>query len=358
MKEKENKNKSDVILKIKEYNSNTKKFNKKKVNNSILNNYDEINKIINNYILSNKSIENIKTLDLIMIINHPIINEIYIYTKDQWNFYLNYNLINECIENNNLKIDYIIINSNNFENIKKEYKINKKIIIKYIIKNVSLNFFLNALLKFLQNNEEISQKFKLFFFNELINDPPEKIVDNNLVNNNEDNLDENININSLISSQFFIKEENIQNDFKNEKFLKDYYLHKKEFFQLLEEKSIYFSKCQNSFEGIKNIFNEDAEKKNLSELNNKKNCFRSNLIIKKDGINGINSFPDDLDNSIFENDKSVLFTQLKTSKSYVKELINNENNFKKFNKNEYYSGIELFKDDLIRDSIVNSNGDK
>ena len=121
---------------------------------------------------------------------------------------------------------------------------------------------------------------------------------------------------------------------------------------------IHFSKCQNSFEGIKNIFNEDAEKKNLSELNNKKNCFRSNLIIKKDGINGINSFPDDLDNSIFENDKSVLFTQLKTSKSYVKELINNENNFKKFNKNEYYSGIELFKDDLIRDSIVNSNGDK
>lgn len=192
--------KGNIYLKIREYNSSNKRLTKKQMEYSNLNDYDKLIIIINNIIKIQQKTEEVKNHKLIIIINHPKINEIYIYSKEQWNFYINYNLIFECIENNTLKLDYIIVDQFNQDDLKKECRNNQKLVIKYIIRNIPLNFFLNTLLKFFEDNDEFSQRFKIFLISELFNTQP---VNNKINKDSEENFDDNSTINNINSSQTF-----------------------------------------------------------------------------------------------------------------------------------------------------------
>lgn len=348
MKVNSNKSNGNINLKIREYNSIKKRLTKKQIEYSNLNDYDKLNVIVNNIIKIRQKKEEVINHKLIIILNHPKINEIYIYSKEQWNFYLNYNLIFECIENNTLKLDYIIIDQINQDDLYKECRKNQKLVIKYIIRNIPLNFFLNTLLKFFEDNEEFSQRFKIFLISELFNTQP---VNNQINKDNDKNFEDYENINNISSSQTFLIEYNDTNKI-SEKIIKNYYIHKAEFIQIMEEQFKNYSKCQNCFDGIKNLFKESDDEMNEDKNKNKYiNKTNSNLSIKKDDSLGkIPLFEDSFDNSI-ETNNNPLFTQfnLNYSKQYVMEMMNNEKMFKKINAKEYYNGIEILKDELNRE---------
>lgn len=365
-KETQNKNKEMIYLKFKENNSNTKIF-KKEIEYSELYEYDKIETIIinsiKNILIKKGSKEEENNIKVIIKINHPKIKEIYIYKKEEWNLYFNYNLINDCIEKKTLKFDYIkIINNNyyNLDNIITEYKNNQINIFKYIIKNSSLSFYLNTLFNFFQNEKEkeTSKRFRFYFISELINNPPKKYIDINQVNNNdeEDNIEENVNINNIIYNQINKKEENNnKNDIKKNKLINHYIKYiKDEFFNIVKEQFDYFSKFQN-YEKIKNIFDEDNQiniDNNLKELDKNNNINKTIINLNNNLTFGkISNFEEDsFDNSI-ENNNNILFTQLNLSKKFVKNLINNGQLFKKLNQKEYYNGIESLKDELRRHSL-------
>jgi len=340
--------KGNIYLKIREYNSSNKRLTKKQMEYSNLNDYDKLIIIINNIIKIQQKTEEVKNHKLIIIINHPKINEIYIYSKEQWNFYINYNLIFECIENNTLKLDYIIVDQFNQDDLKKECRNNQKLVIKYIIRNIPLNFFLNTLLKFFEDNDEFSQRFKIFLISELFNTQP---VNNKINKDSEENFDDNSTINNINSSQTFLIEYNDTNKI-SEKIIKNYYIHKNEFIKILKEQFNNYSKCQNCFNGIKSLFKESDDEINEDKNKNKYiNKTNSNLNIKNDDSLGkISLFEDSFDNSI-EVNNNPLFTQfnLNYSKQYVMEMMNNEKMFKKINEREYYNGIEILKDELNRE---------
>ena len=340
--------KGNIYLKIREYNSSNKRLTKKQMEYSNLNDYDKLNIIINNIIKIQQKTEEVKNHKLIIIINHPKINEIYIYSKEQWNFYINYNLIFECIENNTLKLDYIIVDQFNQDDLKKECRNNQKLVIKYIIRNIPLNFFLNTLLKFFEDNDEFSQRFKIFLISELFNTQP---VNNKINKDSEENFDDNSTINNINSSQTFLIEYYDTNKI-SEKIIKNYYIHKNEFIKILKEQFNNYSKCQNCFNGIKSLFKESDDEINEDKNKNKYiNKTNSNLNIKNDDSLGkISLFEDSFDNSI-EVNNNPLFTQfnLNYSKQYVMEMMNNEKMFKKINEREYYNGIEILKDELNRE---------
>ena len=365
-KETQNKNKEMIYLKFKENNSNTKIF-KKEIEYSELYEYDKIETIIinsiKNILIKKGSKEEENNIKVIIKINHPKIKEIYIYKKEEWNLYFNYNLINDCIEKKTLKFDYIkIINNNyyNLDNIITEYKNNQINIFKYIIKNSSLSFYLNTLFNFFQNEKEkeTSKRFRFYFISELINNPPKKYIDINQVNNNdeEDNIEENVNINNIIYNQINKKEENNnKNDIKKNKLINHYIKYiKDEFFNIVKEQFDYFSKFQN-YEKIKNIFDEDNQiniDNNLKELDKNNNINKTIINLNNNLTFGkISNFEEDsFDNSI-ENNNNILFTQLNLSKKFVKNLINNGQLFKKLNQKEYYNDIESLKDELRRHSL-------
>ena len=175
-------------------------------------------------------------------------------------------------------------------------------------------------------------------------------INNQINDDKEEKFEDNSSTNNINSSQTFLIEYNDTNKISEK--VKNYYIHKAEFIQILEEQFNNYSKCQNNFEGIKNLFKENDE-----EMNEDKNKFinktNSNLSIKNDDSLGkISLFEDSFDNSI-EVNNNPLFTQfnLNYSKQYVMEMMNNEKMFKKINAKEYYNGIEILKDELNRSNI-------
>ena len=348
MKEEEkfNKNKA-IFLKIREYNSTNKLTTKKKIEFSSLFYYDKINKLVNESIkkhLEKIGIKNVESQNLLFLLNHPQIKEIYIYSEEQWNFYLNYNLINECIENNTLKIEYYLINEINKKSIKEQFRNNKRNVIKHIIRNIPLKFFLKTFLKFFDEYEEFAHNFKSFFISELFNNQTENKTP--ISNSTEESIEDNINIDNLISSQNFLIEDNKASQI-NEKIVKDYYIHKAELFQLFENQFKDYCKSQNTFVEIKDLFEND-EKKIEIEIDKSKNINKTNLNLNKNSDNFINiSLFESINNN--NNEDNALFSHLNIndSKKYVKELMN-DNVFKIVDEKEYYKGIEYFKDDLNR----------
>ena len=351
-----NKNKA-IFLKIKEYNSSNKLTTKKKIEFSSLFYYDKINKLVNDSIknhLEKLGIKNVESQNLLFLLNHPQIKKIYIYSEEQWNFYLNYNLVFECIENNTLKIEYYLINEINKRSIKEEFKNNKKNVIKHIIRNISLEFFLKTFLKFLDDNDDFAQRFKSFFISELFNNQNDK--KNSINHDAEESIEDNINIDNLISSQNFLIEDNKSSQI-NEKIVKDYYIHKAEFLQIFEKQFKDYCKYQKSFVEIKDLF-ENNEKQ--IDIDKSKNINKTNLNLNKnnDNLVDISLFESTNDNY---NEDNALFTQLNIndSKKYVKELMNDKL-FKRIDEKEYYKGIEYFKDDLNRKlyRLINKNDKK
>ena len=347
MKNKESISKKDVYyLKanyIKDINflktKQSKSYIKRDFHYSDLKDFDIMKGKIINTIIEKEKEKHLNDYLPVIILNHPEINEIYIYCKEQWDIYYKFNLIEACISNKTLKIDFYL-------KLKKEVSTetmreNSTIIFKYILKNLPIDLYLNSLIHFLKDNTDILKNYELFLINELIKND---ITTPNIV---EDNLDENINIDTIINNG---KKENKKNKIKNSiaeinEFNEQYYLHRKDFISILDERFKTFSKNQRSFEEIKKTF---KEKDNiLSDIEIKENyTHKTSLDLKNDqSLERMSLLSDDKD----EINNNILFTVLNPPPQYVKNLMNNDKYFKKFNKDEYYIGLEDYKDQLNRD---------
>lgn len=306
---------------------------------SLLDNYDEMRKRINAAILDKIKRDNLNDKHPVYILIHPEIKEIYIYNKEQWDLYYKYNLINECIKNKSIKLEFSL--EDNIDNILKNRKIkkNKSLIMNYIIKNVPVNICLNTIIKFFKSREDMAKEFVKFFISEIINEISKEFK--------VDNINDNLNINSLIG------DEDIKNKKINDNFYKDYFVHKSDFFEELEHN--FKEICQNlkSYEEIKKIIKEDEEKdKKSGDEDPNKHINNTSLdLVKGESLERLSLFKNNNINDNL-NDNNVLFTAF-TPPDYVKKLMDNQK-LLIINKDEYYSGIEDFKDLINRDTLENS----
>jgi hypothetical protein len=347
------KNKDNYYLKVKEYTKKNAYTLRREFDYSILNDYDKMSEKINNAIMDIKKIKKLDGKFPIYILNHPEIQTIFIYNKKLWDFYFKSNLINECINNKILKIEYVLYNEKEVENIDRGQKIlkNKKEIMKYIIKNISFDIYFNTFVKFLKQKKDIAKEYGQFLITEIISDNIKEKKDDD-----DFNIEENININSLINESIYNENENEKQ--LNEKFYKDFFLHGRDYCNIIDNKYKEFKDFSNnkkSLEEIKKLFDEEELKdKDLDSvqlnLDESKSSPNTNLNLQNsDSLNGISLLNDnnDITNS------NEIFSVLNPPDDYVKKLMNNDKLFKKINKNEYYSGIEEFKDIINRESILN-----
>ena len=74
----------------------------------------------------------------------------------------------------------------------------------------------------------------------------------------------------------------------------------------------------------------------------------------EESISNLSLFEEDVvENN--EKENNVLLTQMNPPPSYVKKLLNDDNFFKQFDKEEYYMGIEKFKDEINRQFLKTLN---
>ena len=268
------------------------RFNQKAFNDkSILKDYNSIIEL--NQGMNNNN-------QVIIILNHPKLNNLQINNKKEWDFLYNNNIINECIENiiinkqknisrNILKINYIYQNS--------DIEVTKyQDIINYIINNITPDVYITHLLNFLKKRNELINEFKLYLINILLNS-------NNVQENN----------NQTKNSSDIVK-----NDNENKFIIKD-----NEFFKILE----------NRFNELKNFY-----KKKLGE--NISSCKIDSLITNYDT------------SAENENSSKSVFSRYESNINLFRTDEINNNLFKTLSKNEYYIGIEEFKDKLRRTMTI------
>ena len=350
MKDKEtNKNKENYFFKIKKHQDNTGIMLRRDFEYSDLKNYDIMIQKIRNAILDIRKGKPFEGRFPIIIMNHPKIEEIYIYSKENWDLYFKFNLIEECITNKTLKMEYFLLNEKN-----KDSLIKSKKEIKYIIQNLPLNIYFDILIKFFENRDSIMKEFIIYLIAELTKDDGgivKNIIKENKIQDfieeeqKDKNIEENININEIICNDKK-DEKNNEKNIKKEKKVhinKDYLISKKEFISILKEQKKNYSNYENSFLKIKNIFEEDEEKNKGLE---NKNIMQTNLILGSE-----NSFDHLLKDEVDANNKTILMSALNPPKKYIENLMNSENFFKTFNKGEYYVGIEDYQDNLNRESL-------
>jgi hypothetical protein len=366
MSEKSNTNKNIYYIKVMKYNiSNSSNLSnssnsvvlRREFDYSILNDYDKMYQKINNAIINIIKPKTMNDSFPIIILNHPEIKDIYIYCKEQWNLLYKYNIIQECFNNKSLKIWFILEDQKNKELILSHKKIidNKKEIMKYIIKNLSLDLYLNSLTNFLTIND-LMRDYELYLLNDIINNDI-----NPMTNNDKENLDENINIDKILNNKetnlikkikkmirydkdYYIQLNKDNKDFNN------YYIHQSDFISILDERFKKFSKQLQSFIEIEKILKTDKEKdKSLSDIEQEERfSHKTSLDLKNDqSLEKMSLISDD--NSEINN--NILLTVLNPPHQYVTNLMSNDKFFKKFNKNEYYIGIEDYKDNLNREYI-------
>ena len=268
------------------------RFNQKAFNDkSILKDYNSIIEL--NQGMNNNN-------QVIIILNHPKLNNLQINNKKEWDFLYNNNIINECIENiiinkqknisrNILKINFIYHNS--------DIEVTKyQDIINYIINNITPDVYITHLLNFLKKRNELINEFKLYLINILLN------------SNNVQEGGGQINNSSKV----------LKNDNENKFIIKD-----NEFFKILE----------NRFNELKNFY-----KKKLGE--NISSCKIDSLITNYDT------------KSESENSSKSVFSRYESNINLFKTDGINNNLFKTLSKNEYYIGIEEFKDKLRRTMTI------
>ena len=276
-------------------------FNKVPKNPSILNDYKEICFEINKIITKKDQLKENDLIPLIIFLEHHNHKKIEINNKEEWDILYNFNIINECIINKNkLKIDYKIIEEKDNNN----QTIDIKKIINYITDKLPKDYFLNLFLQFFSINKDISDLFKKFFISEIqkakINEIEKELVikneqlkecTNNSINieqTNDDNSNNKIeSLHTLSSIKDIINEE------------------------------------EYSFERINSDINEQ----------NKKNKIKDNF------------------EKIESNDNSLLFFSSCSVKIDPNKFFDENNLFKKFNQEEYYDGIETFKEEITRSLI-------
>ncbi len=268
------------------------RFNQKAFNDkSILKDYNSIIEL--NQGMNNNN-------QVIIILNHPKLNNLQINNKKEWDFLYNNNIINECIENiiinkqknisrNILKINFIYQNS--------DIEVTKyQDIINYIINNITPDVYITHLLNFFKKRNELINEFKLYLINILLNSNNVKEI-NNQTNNSSDI---------------------VKNDNENKFIIKD-----NEFFKILE----------NRFNELKNFY-----KKKLGE--NISSCQIDSLITNYDT------------RAESENSSKSVFSRYESNINLFRTDEINNNLFKTLSKNEYYIGIEEFKDKLRRTMTI------
>ena len=353
----ENKGKDKEIyyLKIKKYKQSPPITIRRPFEYSSLGNYDKINGSIMNVILNLRKGKGIDNHIPILILNHPEINEIFIYSKEQWDFYYKYNIIDECITNKSLKIDFILINTNKKEDIINKFESNKKNVAKYIIKNIPINIYLNLLINFLKKRHDVSSIFQKYIINQLINEDEysfknTKNTGNNLETiNEEDTINENLDINSIINpgekEDKKINEE--RKDNKNKKNnINGYIIENIEFINTLKDQTKNFYEYEKYLNDIKNVVKEEIEEKNKNIIE-EKNISNSSLDFVP--TKSFEKLIKEEDNS--DNTKNYLRSVLNLPSQYVPNLLNKDNYFKKFDEGEYYIGIEQYKDEINREAM-------
>ena len=340
-------NKESFILKIKNTRKKKMAFRKRVINSSILKDYDKIYKEIIDEIIS-KEDEGEKTLKdslPIIIISHPEIKDIFIFSKEQWDLYYNYNIIEKCKSNRSLRIEYYLIDKTKpiDENIEEKIKECKKLIINYIIKNIPCDLLFNILIKFLEKNKDFAEQFKEYMTTDLINNYKRDKKDNN------ENLDEN-NIDKKCEAYKNLDYQGLLRIYKS------YYFDNKEFINSLNSRFNKISnnyKYQKSINEIKNILNEDEEKNKKDNEQNKKDIehkrFNTQSSLDLNAGNILDNLAYNNSSVIIDNDH-VLQSALNPPSKYVSKLMENENFFKKFKTEEYYKGIEDYIDQLNRES--------
>ena len=271
------------------YNSNTFK------DTSILNDY--------NYI-SNLSKNTNNNAQRKMILHHPKLKMIQINNKQDWDFLNENKIINECIES-------IIINKEkdirrnilkiNYANKNTENKTTKYIdIVKYIINNYSIDTYFTLLLNFLKSRSDILTDFNFYLINDLL-----KLKD---IQEKGETKAENI-INQKIVQNKTILENNI-------------------ILQNLENKFQELKKMKNNYEQISDII---VDKKYEININKKSKSMPS---------------PSDIWNEDKENSMKSVFNIYKSSPDYYIRDSKNSDLFGIQNREEYYNGIDGFKDEL------------
>ena len=271
------------------YNSNTFK------DTSILNDY--------NYI-SNLSKNTNNNTQRKMILHHPKLKMIQINNKQDWDFLNENKIINECIES-------IIINKEkdirrnilkiNYANKNTENKTTKYIdIVKYIINNYSIDTYFTLLLNFLKSRSDILTDFNFYLINDLL-----KLKD---IQEKGETKAENI-INQKIVENKTILENNI-------------------ILQNLENKFQELKKMKNNYEQISDII---VDKKYEININKKSKSMPS---------------PSDIWNEDKENSMKSVFNIYKSSPDYYIRDSKNSDLFGIQNREEYYNGIDGFKDEL------------
>lgn len=271
------------------YNSNT--FN----DTSILNDYNYISNLSKN--ANNNSQRKI-------ILHHPKLNMIQINNKQDWDFLNENEIINECIESiiinkekdirrNILKINYA---NKNTENKTTKYMD----IVKYIINNFSLDTYFTLLLNFLKSRSDILTDFNFYLINDLL-----KLTDNR---EKGEKKAENIQNQKIVENKFIL-ENNI-------------------ILQNLENKFQEFKKVKNNFEQISDIIVDKKYETNTYKRNN------SMLT------------PSDIWSEDKENNVKSVFNIYKSSPDYYIRDSNNSELFGIQNREEYYNGIDGFKNEL------------
>ena len=257
------------------YNSSTFK------DTSILQNYDFISNLNRNM---NSNVQRN------MILRHPKLKMIQINNKQDWDFLIENNIINECIEN-------IIIN--------KEKNIRRNILkINYAnkINNYSFEKFITLLLNFIKSRKDVLTDFNFYIINDLLKlkDLQEK------AEKNEENI---------LSQEMVENKTNFESDL---------------FLQNLENKFNEIKEMKKLYDTKSDIYFEKKFDKNSNTTINTNNMTTQSDLYSKDKDNNIKS----------------VFNIYKSSPDYYKIDSKNGNLFGMQNREEYYNGIDGFKDEL------------
>ena len=228
--------------------------------------------------------------------------------KEEWDILYNYNIINECINSNKLKLYYDIIEENENNIINQTLDLKK--IINYIKDKMPKDYILNLFFQFFSINKDIAELFKTFFLNEIKKVKIDEIENNFTIKNEQ--LKEYIN--NLININENIEKKDSNNSLK-------------------------LIKSLHTLRDIKNIINEDEDSFEKNNINN------TDLNEER-----INKIKEDIFETIDSSDNNLFLTSYKSNIDRDK-VFDEKNLFKKFNRNEYYVGIETFKDKLSHDII-------
>ena len=289
-----------LVLKIKKKNETYKPLT---IDHSILTSYNDICIQINKLI--KKDIKYVKDLKpLIIYLKHPKNKEIAIYDKDGWNILYNYNIINECVNKNTLKIDYEEIDeSKDIKNNNLKEK-NLNLILNNIMDKLPDNYYFHIICKFFSKNKYIEELFKQFFLKQV----KESNI-NDIINIENENLKEYVK--NLIKSNDIFKEKSlIQND-----------------------------------PNIKNL-NTLKKIRDILEKNKDEEIIKINLDINHNVISDENI-------KINENKKDDGNKNILLNFDFDRnKLLDNNNYFKKIDEKEYYLEIQKFKDDITMKNLI------